>query len=75
MTNTELLNKRIDESGLKRKSIAKRLGLTAFGLLKKINGENEFKVSEVVNLCNILAISDEDREQIFLHQKVIYNQP
>lgn len=70
MTNTNLLNERIDASGLKRGFIAEQLELSAYGLLKKINGENEFKVSEVVKLCRILNISDEDRDRIFFDPKV-----
>ena len=36
MTNTKLLNEKIVESGLKRKFIAEKLGLSTYGLQRKI---------------------------------------
>ena len=66
MTNTTLLEKYIDESGLKRSYIAKVIGITAYSLAKKIRNESEFKASEINGLCNLLKIdSAEDKEQIF----------
>ena len=71
MTNTELLIERIADSGLKRVFIAKKMGLSAYGLAKKINNENEFKVSEIQTLCDILGIQTlEEMESIFFAQKV-----
>lgn len=66
MTNTALLEKFIDESGLKKSYIAKAIGITAYSLAKKIRNENEFKASEINGLCNLLKIdSAEDKERIF----------
>ena len=67
MTNTELLLKKIEESGYKRKFIAQAIGLkSAFGLSKKINNETEFKASEINALCELLKIDTaEEKERIF----------
>ena len=71
MTNTIELKKRIDESGLKYQHIANKLGLSDYGLSKKINNFTEFKASEIYSLCEILQIKDAtEKERIFFNQKV-----
>ena len=67
MTNTELLTKRIEESGYKRSYIAKAIGLkSTYGLSKKVNNETEFKASEIEKLCELLNIDTlEERKAIF----------
>lgn len=69
MTNTELLNKTILESGLKRQYLADKLGITRWGLTKKIENQSEFKASEIVILQEALQLSDDLRDQIFLSGK------
>ena len=59
MTDTKELLKIIDDSGLKRIHIAKKLGIDRFSLYKKIRNETEFKASEIKKLCEILGINDE----------------
>lgn len=71
MTDTTELKRIIKLSGLKYKAIAKMLGLTYYGLQKKINNENEFKASEISALCSILSINDSDsKDRIFFASKV-----
>lgn len=65
MTNTNLLRKKLDESGYKLRFIAKQLGITYQGFLKKINNETEFKASEIQSLKEILNLTDEERDMIF----------
>ena len=66
MTNTTLLEEKINDSGLKKSYIAKTIGITAFSLAKKIRNENEFKASEINGLCILLKIdSAEEKERIF----------
>lgn len=65
MTNTELLRHKIDSSGYKIRFIAEKIGLTYQGFLKKINGESEFKASEIQGLSTFLSLSNTEREQIF----------
>lgn len=66
MTNTALLREKIDESGYKLRFIAKKIGITYQGFLKKINNETEFKASEIKSLQNLLNLTDEIRDKIFL---------
>lgn len=71
MTDTELLMEWIKNSGLKLGFIAEKLGLTRFGLSKKINNITEFKASEIEKMCEILHIdSMEDRKRIFFAKEV-----
>ena len=65
MTNTVLLQKRIDESGYKINFIAKKCGLTYQGFIKKVKNESEFKASEIQILKELLNLSDEDSNAIF----------
>lgn len=70
MINSKKLMKKLDESGMKKKYIAEKLGLSTYGLSLKINNENEFKVSEVEKICNLLNITVKDREDIFFAKSV-----
>lgn len=65
MTNTALLREKIDESGYKLRFVAKQIGITYAGFLKKINNETEFKASEIQRLKELLNLSDEERDKIF----------
>lgn len=65
MTNKALLREKIDESGYKLRFIAKKIGITYQGFLKKINNESEFKASEIMILCDLLKIDIQEKELIF----------
>lgn len=66
MTNTELLEKKISDSGLMKKYIAKMLNISPYCLAKKIRNESEFKTSEISILCNLLVIKTlKEKEEIF----------
>lgn len=67
MTNTELLEKKIDESGYKKSYIAKTIGLkSTAGLANKVNNITEFTASEINALCDLLKIESlEERHAIF----------
>lgn len=57
MTNTELLQAELDKSGYKISWVAKKMGLSYFGLRKKIDNESQFKAEEIKKLCKILNIT------------------
>jgi len=65
MIETDLLKKKIKESGYRFNWIAKQLNLSPFGMRKKVNGENEFKVSEVKKISELLNLNEKEREKIF----------
>lgn len=66
MTNTELLEKAIDDSGLKREYIAEKCGITRQSLASKINNKSLFTAKEIGVLCEVLRITDlKIKEAIF----------
>lgn len=71
MVNTELLNRRIDESGLKRIYIAQQLHMTRQAFSSKVNNSTEFLSSEVQQLCKLLGITRlKEKEAIFFAKEV-----
>ena len=65
MTDSEALNKVIENSGLKLTFIARALKLSREGFYKKLNNQTEFKASEIVKMQEILNLSNEQRDEIF----------
>lgn len=71
MVNTEALEKKIRDQGIKKVFLAEKLRITSFGLSKKINNINEFKASEIQTLCELLNITSlKEKESIFFDSKV-----
>lgn len=71
MTDTYRLNEAIKMSGLKKKWIAEQLGLSYFGLQKKIDNENQFKAGEIKKLCELVGIASlKTRDEIFFAGRV-----
>lgn len=71
MTDTARLRQKISELGMKYNYIAKKLGLSPNGLLKKVENRSEFKASEIQKLCVILGInSREEVDLIFFAEQV-----
>lgn len=65
MTDTKALRAAIEAKGLKYKAVAAVLGLTPYGLCKKIENNTEFKASEIDKLSNLLGLSPKERDKIF----------
>ena len=65
MTDSEALNKVIENSGVKLTFIARALKLSTEGFYKKLNNQTEFKASEIVKMQEILNLSNEQRDKIF----------
>lgn len=71
MTNSEMLNKKIKESGLKIGFIAEKLNISYGWLNKKISNEKPFKAYEIQALCDVLGITDlEEKNEIFFAKDV-----
>ncbi len=70
MTDTVTLRREIEKNGLKYKHIALQLGITPYGLQKKIKNNTEFKAREIAKLCDILSLSLEMKEKIFFTNQV-----
>ncbi len=66
MVDTGLLEKKIEESGLKKKHIAKELGISGRALTMKLQGSVEFRSSEQKKLMDILGVKTiEEMNKIF----------
>ena len=69
MTDTAMLRKEIEASGLKYSYIADKMGLTPYGLQRKVDNLSEFKASEILSLSSILNLSERKRNEIFFAVK------
>lgn len=64
--DTQLLDEKIEKSGLKVSFLIEKLGISPNGFYKKKNGEIPFRTSEVYVLCDLLRIeSEEEKQKIF----------
>lgn len=63
--NTQLLEEKIADSGIKVSHIINKLGLSPEGFYKKKRGETPFRVSEIYVLTDLLRISEKEKSQIF----------
>lgn len=68
--NMELLQKKIDESGLKNYFIAEKVGIDRVSLYNKLNGKTEFTMTEIIKLCEVLRLSDSEKVKIFFRKNM-----
>ena len=70
MTNTQRLEELIQENGLKKKYIARQMGISPYSLTRKIRNESEFTSGQIDLFCDILNItSPKQKCEIFLVKK------
>lgn len=65
MANIALLEAKIDEKGLKRNFIAKKIKISQNQLIKKMNNVTQFKANEIGTISRILGLSDKETRLIF----------
>ena len=53
------LRARFTELGLTQAEVAEKIGISANSLSRKLNGRQDFKLSEVRSLCKVLAIDNQ----------------
>lgn len=71
MTNTELLEAKIQASGKKKKYLAEKCGLTPQGFRNCCINKSEFKISHIKILCAELGITKlTEKEAIFYADNV-----
>ena len=70
MINTQLLDKKIEESGLYLKFIIDKIGLSRAGFDKKRKGKTPFRKAEIYVLRDLLKLSEEEEDSIFNTDKV-----
>lgn len=68
MINTVELKVAMMRRGLTQKKAAEDLGICQGTLSGKINNKHQFKVSELTKLRNLLGLSPEQMNEIFLEQ-------
>ena len=68
MTNSKMFRATVSSRGIKYKHLASILGITPYGLQKKIDNLSEFKASEIQLLSTTLALSEQERNSIFFAQ-------
>lgn len=66
MTNTELLEQKISESGKKKTYLAEKVGLSLAGFRNCVTNKAEFKASQIDTLCVELNITSlREKEAVF----------
>jgi len=70
MVDTQLLDEKIEQSGLYLKFIIEKLGISRNGFDKKRKGKTPFRTAEIYVLSDLLHLSDEDKTLIFFANKV-----
>lgn len=66
MTDSKALRALVKQRGLKLGYIANQMGLSPYGLQRKIDNLSEFKTSEVLSFCNAVGgVRPEMQRQIF----------
>ena len=73
MTDSKKLREAVAAKGLKYNYLADNLGITPYGLQKKIENDTEFKAGEVKKLSDLLGLSNRERDAIFLPDWLIFN--
>ena len=63
--NIRLLQKKVEESGLKREYLCARLYMTRPTLKRKLSGEAELTVSEMRNLIDAMRLTEREVKDIF----------
>lgn len=66
MTDTDKLKDAINSSGISISVLASKIGISREGFYKKLNNKAEFKASEIAALTDILRLTNEKRDEIFL---------
>lgn len=66
MTNVKLLDKKIKDSGKKKKYLAEKLGVSREGFRNLCRGKSQFRTGQVQILCEELNVTDaEEKMEIF----------
>lgn len=68
--NLTYLNNKIGEINIPITAIAEKMGISRQSLYLKLNGQREFKTSEMQNICRILRLTSEEMNLIFFADEV-----
>lgn len=70
MVDTEMLKAVIEERGMFIGAIAKKAGMKHYTLARRINGESEFRASEIEAVSRVLNLKASERNAIFFKKDV-----
>ena len=70
MTDEQKLRSAIADSGFKLRFLAKKMGISYQGLLKKMRNESAFRASEIQILSDLLHLQGTQRDSIFFASDV-----
>lgn len=66
MTNVEMLQKKINESGLSNTVLAAAIGVSVPTYYSRKMGKSEFTASEITKMTKTLNLTKKERDAIFL---------
>lgn len=67
--NVGKFKEKLYNSGISQKELAKMIGISENNLSLKVNGKTRLFTDEVIKMCEILGIEDdEERSKIFLRK-------
>lgn len=70
MVDTQLLDEKIYSSGIKVGHITNKIGISRQAFDRKKKNMLKFRVSEVYVLCDLLKLTDAEKERIFFASEV-----
>ena len=70
MVNIDLLKKTIDDRGMAIVKLSEKSGIDRATLYNRFNGKGEFTASEIVGIANALRLTKDERDSIFLLERV-----
>ncbi len=70
MVDTQHLGKKIEDSGLKTSFIVEKLGISRQAFDFKRRNIRKFRIAEIYVLCDLLNITDNERQEIFFANEV-----
>ena len=68
--NLDMLSIKIKESGVKRKVIAEKMGITTAGLYNKLIGKRDFNATEIKGIAHAIGLTGDDILNIFFADSV-----
>lgn len=70
MVNTDMLNSKIVDSGLKTAFIVDKLGISRQAFDKKKKNKIPFRVAEIYVVSDLLGLNDDEKQAIFFAEEL-----
>lgn len=66
MVDREKLREKIEDSGMTLKALGQKSGVEPYTITRRLNGDGEFTVTEMVGISKALKLSKSEQRDIFL---------